>query len=65
MPKFCIRCGAALKPDAKFCVACGNRWAARLRRYLLPLIGHHLLRRRSLSRRRGRFLLRTPALNAV
>ena len=24
MPKFCIRCGAALKPDAKFCVACGK-----------------------------------------
>ena len=24
MPKFCIHCGAALKPDAKFCVACGK-----------------------------------------
>lgn len=24
MSKFCIYCGAALKPDAKFCVACGK-----------------------------------------
>lgn len=61
MPKFCIRCGAALKPDAKFCVACGKPVGSAS----AEVPRRHLLRRRSLSRRRGRFLLRTPALNAV
>ena len=30
-PRFCIKCGAPLKPGAKFCTKCGHRIGERLK----------------------------------
>ena len=53
LPPFCVRCGAALRPQAKFCPACGQHQVGYASVARTGLLGpHSLLKQRYRIRRK-------------